>query len=117
MSVASVTVFIVASLAAANTSAGAPLTICWARSDEPPKLNLTVTPGWSVSNCLPSAVNDSVSDAAASTVSVCGAAAWLAGVDVPPPELPPQPVRNRADAAPIAASARIFTNFLRGSRR
>ena len=32
---ASVTVFIVASLAAANTSAGAPLTICWARSDEP----------------------------------------------------------------------------------
>ena len=59
------TVFIVASLAAAKTSAGAPLTICWARSDEPAKLNLTVTPGWSVSNCLPSAVNVSVSDAAA----------------------------------------------------
>ena len=32
---ASVTVFIVASLAAAKTSAGAPWTICWARSDEP----------------------------------------------------------------------------------
>ena len=32
---ASVTVFMVASLAAAKTSAGAPLTICWARSDEP----------------------------------------------------------------------------------
>ena len=62
----------VASLAEAKTSAGAPLTICCARSDEPAKLNLTVTPGLSVSNCLPSAVNVSVSEAAANTVSVLG---------------------------------------------
>ena len=77
------TVFIVASLAAAKTSAGAPLTICCARSDEPAKLNLTDTPGWSVSNCLPSALNVSVSDAAASTVSVWGAAAGVAGAAAP----------------------------------
>ena len=82
------TVFIVASLAAAKTSAGAPLTICWARSDEPAKLNLTVTPGWSVSNCLPSAVNVSVSDAAASTVSVFGAAAARGRGAADAPELP-----------------------------
>jgi hypothetical protein len=42
---ASVTVFMVAGLAAANTSAGAPWVICCARPELPPKLNLTVTPG------------------------------------------------------------------------
>jgi hypothetical protein len=56
--------------AAAKTSAFAPLSSCCTRVDEPAKLNFTVVPGCWASNSLPSAVNDSVSDAAANTVSV-----------------------------------------------
>ena len=101
---ASVTVFIVASLAAAKTSAGAPLTICWARSDDPAKFALTSTPGWSASNCCSRLVNVSVSEAAASTVSVraSGAGDGAAGADEPP-EPPPHPTSSRV--SPAAASA------------
>jgi hypothetical protein len=56
--------------AEAKTSAFAPLVSCWTRPDEPAKLNFTVTPECWASNSLPSAVNDSVRDAAANTVSV-----------------------------------------------
>jgi hypothetical protein len=61
---------IVAWSAEAKTSAFAPLVSCCTRVDEPAKLNFTVVPGCWASNSLPSAVNDSVSDAAANTVSV-----------------------------------------------
>ena len=61
------TVSMLLGLAEANTSAGAPLPICSARPELGPKLNSTLVPGWSFSNCLPSSVNDSVSDAAAKT--------------------------------------------------
>jgi hypothetical protein len=33
-----------------------------------PKLNVTLSPGWRASNCLPSLVNDSFNDEAANTV-------------------------------------------------
>src|SRR2546429_6867897 len=56
--------------AEANTSAGAPLLICSARPELGPKLNFTVSPGCAASNCLPSWVKLSVSDAAANTVIV-----------------------------------------------
>ena len=61
------TVSMLLGLAEANTSAGAPLPICSARPELGPKLNSTVVPGWSSSNCLPSSVKDSVSEAAAKT--------------------------------------------------
>src|SRR5690348_17434486 len=114
---ASVTVFMVASLAAAKTSAGAPLTICWARSDDPAKLSFTSTPGWSASKCFSRLPKASVSDAAASTVTVpdsvaadgaadnaadgAGAAGWAP---------PPQPASSRA--RPATGRARAFTRFL-----
>ena len=110
---ASVTVFMVASLAAANTSAGAPLTICWARSDEPAKFSLTSTPGWSVSNCFSRFVNVAVSEAAARTVSVRASGA-ADGAAAPPDAPPPQPASSRA--VPAAASRRTFMTCLRGSR-
>src|SRR6266480_2545858 len=56
--------------AEANTSAGAPLVIWVARPELGPKLNFTVSPGCAASNCLPSWVKLSVSDAAANTVIV-----------------------------------------------
>ena len=52
----------------ANTSAGAPCEIWAARAELAPKLNVIRTPGCAASNCLSSARNDSVSDAAADTV-------------------------------------------------
>ena len=55
-------------LAEANTSAGRPAVICVARAELAPKLNVTFTPGWAASNCWPSLVNVSFSDAAAKTV-------------------------------------------------
>ena len=39
-----------------------------ARAELAAKLKVTFTPGWAASNCWPSVVNDSVSDAAAKTV-------------------------------------------------
>src|SRR4249919_3100717 len=55
-------------LAEAKTSAGAPDVICIASAELAAKLNVIFTPGLAVSNCWPSVVNDSVSDAAANTV-------------------------------------------------
>src|SRR4029453_9667851 len=55
-------------LAEAKTSAGAADVICIASAELAAKLNVTFTPGLAVSNCWPSVVNDSVSDAAANTV-------------------------------------------------
>src|SRR5829696_6898198 len=60
----------VAGLAEANTSAGAPWTMLCASAELAPKLNRTVTPGFAASNRLPSVPNESASDAAANTVTV-----------------------------------------------
>jgi hypothetical protein len=54
--------------AEANTSAGAPLMIWAARAELAAKLNVTFTPGWAASNCLPIVVKASFSEAAANTV-------------------------------------------------
>jgi hypothetical protein len=52
--------------------------VIWvARPELGPKLNLTVSPGWAVWNCLPIWVKLSVSDAAANTVIVPVAASEL----------------------------------------
>ena len=61
-----VSMFVV--LADAKTSAGAPEVIWLTRAELPAKLKVTFTPGWAASNCWPRVVNDSVSEAAASTV-------------------------------------------------
>ena len=63
--------------AEAKTSAGAPSSIWATRSEEPPKLVVTFTPGWSFSNSSASSVNVSVSEAAAKTVSSCFSAPSL----------------------------------------
>src|SRR5262249_50153032 len=68
------TTFICVSFAEAKTSAGAPLTICWPRPDEPPKLNLSSALGLAASNCGFNLVNTSLSEAAASTVT--GTRCW-----------------------------------------
>ena len=65
---ASVTVFMVAGLAAAKTSAGAPALIWVARVALDPKLKVTVLPE-AVRKSAPIWVNASVSEAAANTVS------------------------------------------------
>jgi hypothetical protein len=69
--------------AEANTSAGAPLVISVAKLELAPKLNFTVSPGWTASNCFPSWVKVPINDAAAKTVIVPVAAAELvaAGAD------------------------------------
>src|SRR5829696_4000202 len=67
---ASVTVFMVAGLAAAKTSAGAPATICWARAELAPKLKVTVVPGFSVRKSSPIWLNAPVREAAAKTFTV-----------------------------------------------
>nr|BFE80354.1 hypothetical protein GCM10020093_029550 [Planobispora longispora] len=87
------TVFMVAGLAAANTSAGAPWTICWARVALEPKLNSTVTPGWASLNVLPSSVKAPVSEAAANTVSFCAfpPAAGADAVEAAPGSPAPHP--------------------------
>jgi hypothetical protein len=68
-SFASATVLMVAVLALANTSAGAPATSSCARAELPPKEKTTRTPGCACSNSWPSCVNVSVRDDAASTRS------------------------------------------------
>ncbi len=55
-------------LAEAKTSAGAPELICSASAELAAKLKVTFVPGLADSNCLPSSVNVSVSEAAANTV-------------------------------------------------
>src|SRR5690606_2842601 len=59
----------VSGLAEANTSAGAPWSICWASVELPAKLKVTLTPGWASSKSRPIRVNASVSEAAANTTS------------------------------------------------
>lgn len=54
----------------AKRSAGAPCATCWARVVLEPKESLTVTPGWAASKESASVVKGSVSEAAASTVTV-----------------------------------------------
>jgi hypothetical protein len=83
-----VTVAIVAGEAAANTSAGAPATICCASVELPPYENVTVVPGWAASNSFPSALNTSVKEDAASTVTV------------PPPTLDEGEAAGAADVQP-----------------
>ena len=101
-------------LADANTSAGAPEVICVASAELAAKLNVTFTPGLAASNCLPSVVNDSVSDAAANTVidpdNDGDAEPELLALDVAPaPEPlsvdphPPSPTATRPVATKVAA--------------
>src|SRR5690606_36519736 len=96
---AAVTVFMVAGLAAANTSAGAPCTICWARVALEPKLNRTDVPGCAASNALPSSVNVPVSEAAACTVTSCA----------PPPEPHPGNASTSARRRHLITTARLLT--------
>jgi hypothetical protein len=96
--------------AEAKTSAGAPWEICATRSDDPAKLNATVTPGLASSNVLPISVNVPLSDAAANTVMVvaCGAA---------PSDDPSEPhaaVESRRPAT--RGASRRFMRSLPGSR-
>ncbi len=56
--------------AAAKTSTGAPAASCSASVELPAKLNRTAMPGLSCSKAAPSAVNESVNEAAAETVMV-----------------------------------------------
>src|SRR5215467_3653495 len=106
-----------AGAAEANTSAGAPLVICSARPELGPKLNFTVSPGWAASNCLPSWVKVSVSEAAAKTVIDPPAGLALA----PDPELP-EPLLEQPAAATAASAAtmtvkrRIMNSSVRSRR-
>src|SRR5262245_5117722 len=82
-------------LAAANTSAGSPCSICAASSSDPRNSNRTVHPGCSCWNVDCSVVKAFVSDDAANTVSV--------PPDDPPPEpalpLVPEPLPQPAASA------------------
>src|SRR5438067_5935973 len=57
------------SSAEANTSAGAPCSICLRSSCDPPRLNWTFVAGCPVSNSLPSSANASAKEAATTTFS------------------------------------------------
>src|SRR3954451_18940700 len=75
----------------ANTSAGAPWVIWVASWSEPAKLKVTLAPPLAAPNCWPIALNASVSEAAANTVSspvvAAGAAVGAAGAaGVAPPQ-------------------------------
>src|SRR5262245_65708364 len=101
----------VAGLAAAKTSAGAPSLIWVASAELPAKLNVTLTPGLAASKSLPIWVNDSVSDAAANTViwpvtALAGAPAGAAGGDEAGASVEPQPTRDTAAMAARAAARR-----------
>ena len=108
--------------AEANTSAGAPLLIWVAKVELAPKLNFTVSPGWAASNCFPSSVKVSVSDAAANTViaPVCAAELVAAGEDeagalagVLEELLLEQPATaTTASAAVVTARRRMLTPWL-----
>src|SRR5215468_5373589 len=88
--------------AEANTSAGAPLVIWVARPELGPKLNLTVSPGWADSNCLPSWVKVPVNDAAANTVIVP-----VAGLGLLAPEGGLVVLLEQPAAATVASPAAI----------
>ncbi len=89
----SVTFFMLLSSAEANTSAGAPLVICVARSDEPANVSFTSVPGLACSNCFSSVPNVSLSEAAANTFSVWPWAAGALPCAAPPLSPPPHPAR------------------------
>ena len=94
--------------AEAKTSAGAPSWIWATRSEEPPKLNSTVTPSCWASNSVPICSNVLVSDEAAYTVRV-----------VPPPASPPESssphaARPAISRAEVATSARRRPEVMRG---
>ena len=99
--------------AEANTSAGAPSMICSARAELAPKLSSTLTPGWAASNLSARVLNDSVSDAAANTLTVpviadpVGAPA-RAAEPAPGAAVEPHP------AAAVRASAASAGSSLRG---
>ena len=62
--------------------------VIWGASVElAPKLKVTFVPGWAASNCLPSVVNASSSEAAANTVMFPGGRRGR-GPDAVPPEEP-----------------------------
>ena len=90
--------------AEANTSAGAPSWIWATRSEEPPKLNSTVTPSCWASNSVPICSKVLVSDEAAYTVRV-----------VPPPASPPEssPESSPQAARPVISRAEIATSARR----
>ncbi len=71
--------------AEANTSAGAPFCTWLTRSLDPANENVTVVPGWSASNCSPSAVKVFWREAAANTVMLPEGVAEADGVPVPVP--------------------------------
>src|SRR5262245_54696616 len=104
--------------AEANTSAGAPLVICSARPELGPKLNFTVSPGWAASNCFPSWVKLSVSDAAAKTVIVpVGEDAGLAVDDeLPEPTLEQPEAATAASAAAMTVKRRTMNSSVRSRR-
>src|SRR5262245_5395979 len=100
--------------AAANTSTGAPCTICAASVSLPPYENLMVVPGCAVWNICPSWLNVPVSEAAASTVMVPLRLGLLPapGVDVDELDLPLLPQPANASAATIAAADTATKRFL-----
>src|SRR5215475_6801158 len=100
-----------AGAAEANTSAGAPLVICSARPELGPKLNFTVSPGWAASNCFPSWVKLSVSDAAANTVIVpVDGDAGLAVDEFPEPLLEQPAAATAASAAAMTVKRRTMNS-------
>src|SRR5262245_44733487 len=104
----------VAGLAAAKTSAGAPSLIWVASAELPAKLKVTLEPGLAASKSLPICVNDSVSDAAANTrISPVtpGVVACVVGVTAGVCE-PPQAPTVRAAAAAKTATAVRFQPYL-----
>src|SRR6266496_6052052 len=97
-----------AGAAEANTSAGAPLMIWVARPELGPKLNVTLSPGWRVSNCCASWLKAPVSDDAANTVIDPDEDAELLPPAEPPGLLLEQPASAQA-ASPAAIKVRRRT--------
>ena len=128
LSLVALSMFLVS--AEAKMSAGAPCCNWVTRSDDPAKLKVTLTPGWAVSNCLPSSVKVFFSEAAANTVSVPDSdfeealldPAFEPDVlDAPSSDDDPQPPSTATipvDAPIEIATARTrFTILLQGFRR
>src|SRR5436190_7293619 len=90
--------------ALANTSAGAPFSICVRSSCEPARLKTTRVPTWDCSNCRPSAANASRSEDAAKTASSRAGSARAASA--------------RAQASPRAVkNSRIVASVTRNRHR
>ncbi len=102
---AATTASMVVVLAEAKTSAGAPAVIWVTSAELPAKLKVTSTPGFAASNRSPIVVNDSVSDAAASTVMSPDNDDPAA--DAVPLAAPPEPASPGSD--PQAAGPRATT--------